>query len=310
MAEQVFNATHSQYIAESDAHRWLFTPGSRLLINDDLTPATNPTRLLSTIRIYDDGRIQVGIAQDQAEHALNTPARDLSDLVEMSGSFEFEVDGNTLLEPLAGADQTEPYEYTPSDTTNVLDFYGAVTSATDKSLIFTLRDFVPSEVPDVPDPPPPTTSAELRASAFASETADVWLLLLTITHAALAEPIRIVNNNENIDSNGETFTAFGFDISLPVDSPERAPQARITIDNVSRELIETLRSLTSSPTVRFDFIRAAAPDVLELTWTNFQLQDVVWDAQQITATLSQADLVTEPFPAHTFTPAFFRGLAA
>ena len=152
------------------------------------------------------------------------------------------------------------------------------------------------------------SSDVFRASAFAAETAEVWLMLLKIEHPDLTAPIRIVNNNEEIVSNSQTFIGLAFDIVLPIDSPDRPPEVKITVDNVSRELIESLRSISSSPTVDIQFIRASDPDIVELEWNKFTLRDVRWDAQKITGTLSQADIVTEAFPADTFSPVQFRGL--
>ena len=153
------------------------------------------------------------------------------------------------------------------------------------------------------------TSVELRQSAFSAETEDIWLVLLTLTHATLVEPIRVVNNITRIASNGEHFEAFGFDFEFPADASDRPPQARLVIDNVSLELVETIRSISSPPLVRMDFIRSSAPDVLELTLQGFSLKDTSWDAQRMSGTLAQEDIVTEGYPADNFSPASFRGLA-
>ena len=59
------------------------------------------------------------------------------------------------------------------------------------------------------------TSVELRQSAFSAETEDIWLVLLTLTHATLVEPIRVVNNITRIASNGEHFEAFGVRLRVP-----------------------------------------------------------------------------------------------
>ena len=151
-------------------------------------------------------------------------------------------------------------------------------------------------------------SADLRASAFASETEEVWLLLLTFEHDDLDEPIRVVNNNENITSDGNVYHAVSFDIVLPIDSADRPPLPRLVVDNVSRELIESLREISSPPTVTIQIIRAADPDTVELTWQDFVLRDAKWDELRITGTLTQDDIATESFPADIFSPAQFRGL--
>ena len=45
-----------------------------------------------------------------------------------------------------------------------------------------------------------TRSAEFVRSAFASETDEIWLILLTISHADLTDDIRVVHNTENVTS--------------------------------------------------------------------------------------------------------------
>ena len=162
-----------------------------------------------------------------------------------------------------------------------------------------------------------TVSAEFRSSAFAAETGEVWLLLLTFEHDDLTEPfrddvfpgpIRVVNNNEDVVSNGELYHGVAFDIVLPIDSSDRPPLPRLAVDNVSRELIETLREISSPPKVTIQIVRFDDPDTVELIWQDFVLRDAKWDELRITGTLSQDDITTETFPVDVFSPAQFRGL--
>ena len=158
-----------------------------------------------------------------------------------------------------------------------------------------------------------TVSAEFRSSAFAAETRQVWLLLLTFEHDDLPAPIRVVNDtplfaDDTITSNGETYHPVAFDIVLPVDSSDRPPLPRLAVDNVSRELIESLREISSPPKVTIQIVRFNDPDTVELTWQDFILRDAKWDELRITGTLSQDDITTETFPVDVFSPAQFRGL--
>lgn len=148
----------------------------------------------------------------------------------------------------------------------------------------------------------------LTTSAFAQETTDVWLVLVTIEHADLAAPIRVVNNTEDVVSGGDTYTAFPFEVTLP-DSKDDAPdRGRLVIDNVSREIAQAIRSITSPATVTFEVIRAAAPDTIEMTWPFFKLTNVKWDVLQVSGDLTLEDFTSEPYPAGIFSPAGFPGL--
>ena len=148
----------------------------------------------------------------------------------------------------------------------------------------------------------------LRRSAFAEQTEDVWLFLLTISHADLPSELRFVDNTVNIVSRGNTYTAFPFELELPSSTDRGPPAARLRIDNVSREIGEVLRSVGSPVTVKIEVVRAAVPDMVEAAFEGFKLRNVEVTALEVTGTLMQEDIVTEPYPAHAFTPASFPGL--
>lgn len=148
----------------------------------------------------------------------------------------------------------------------------------------------------------------LLSSAFAQETADVWLVLLTIDHPDLSAPIRVVNNKTDITSGGDLFVGFPFDIELPSDAEEEPPQAKLTIDNVSREIGQALRIITSPATVLMELILASDPDTIEVSWPGFILDNTKWDALSVSGRLSTENFTAEPYPAGTFSPAGFPGL--
>lgn len=150
-------------------------------------------------------------------------------------------------------------------------------------------------------------STRAIASANAQTTDEVWLVLLTISHSTLATPIRVVNNNEDVVSRGNTYQWFPFDIELPgedVDSPSRA---RLRIDNVDRTIVNTIRSITTPPTVTLEVILASAPDVVEVSFTGLSLREVDYDAQSVSGELVFESIFTEPVTL-TMTPARFPGL--
>ena len=148
----------------------------------------------------------------------------------------------------------------------------------------------------------------LVQSAFAHATDEVWLILLTISHADLTNDIQVVHNPVAITSRGMSFVGFAFDLSLPIDSPDRAPVAELRIDNVSQEIAQAVRSISSAPTVKIEVVRAADPDVVELSLDGFRLRNVNWDADSVRGALVLDDIATEPYPAGIFSPAGFPGL--
>ena len=145
----------------------------------------------------------------------------------------------------------------------------------------------------------------LIQSAFAPDTADVWLVLITIEHANLAAPIRVVNNTEDVTSGGELFVGYPFDITLPDAREDAPPRGRLVVDNVSREIGEAVRTITTAADVTIQFIRAAAPDTIEKSWTWYKLRNVKWDSLKVTGDLTIEDFTSEPYPGGIFSPASF-----
>ncbi|MBT6048741.1 MAG: DUF1833 family protein [Candidatus Scalindua sp.] len=143
-----------------------------------------------------------------------------------------------------------------------------------------------------------------KQQAFLRETSDVFLILLTVSHADISD-INLVNNNENITSNSVVFTAMPFTITLP-DSKENAPpRSTVTIDNVSREISTHIRNITTPPTITISVIRAAAPDTLEITFAPLTLRNVHWDFTTLSGELVGENMEAEPYPAGQMSPAFF-----
>ena len=151
-------------------------------------------------------------------------------------------------------------------------------------------------------------TTDLTTSAFAQETDEVWLVLVTIDHADLSQPIRVVNNTEDVTSGGDTYVAFPFDITLPDAREDAPPRARLVIDNVSREIAEAIRTISSAPSVTLEVIRAADPDTIEISWPFFKLRNVKWDVGKVSGDLTLEDFTSEPYPAGIFSPASFPGL--
>jgi hypothetical protein len=153
-----------------------------------------------------------------------------------------------------------------------------------------------------------TVSDDFKQSAFAPDTPEVWLCLLTIEHPNIDPAIRVVNNTENVTSNGEQFIGFPFEITLPDQREDAPPRARIVIDNVSREIAQAVRLIVSAPSVKIQIVRADDPNTVEVSWPFFSLRNVKWDVNQISGDLTIEDFTGEPYPAGIFSPASFPGV--
>jgi hypothetical protein len=152
-----------------------------------------------------------------------------------------------------------------------------------------------------------TLSAAALASTNAQETGEAWLVLLTISHPALAQPIRVTSDNQDVTSNGNVFQTFPFSITLPGEDPEQPSRARLRIDNVDRSIIATLRTITSAPTLSIDIVLASSPSTVEVSFVGLTMREVEYDAQTITADLVFEAVFVEPITVQ-MTPARFPGL--
>ena len=167
-----------------------------------------------------------------------------------------------------------------------------------------------------------SVSLNFRQSAYAQETGRVLIALMTITHEDLAEPIRISSDpTQRIEeyttdadvvygtvSRGNTFLFLPVRIKLPDETEAGPGDITLEIDNIHRQYVETIRSISSPPTVTTELIMDNTLDTVEAQWPEFLLTDITYDAMTITGTLRLETLEREPFPCGQFTPSGFPGI--
>lgn len=140
------------------------------------------------------------------------------------------------------------------------------------------------------------------------EESDLPLILVTINHPDLVVPIRAVNNNENIVSNGQEYVALPFEPELPDANEDSPPRGRLRIDNVSREIGQAIRQIQSPASVTLEVVRQSDPNVVEISFPEMRLSNTRVTALTVIGDLEFEDLVREPFPAHSFVPSAFPAL--
>jgi len=154
-----------------------------------------------------------------------------------------------------------------------------------------------------------SVSLTTRQAVYAKETDEVFIILLKIEHDELDAPIQLSSDSVNTIRSGEDpYLAFPFDLSLPIDSPDKMPEATITIDNISREMVSEIRSISTAPTCTIMVVRASDPDTIEALWSSFEIKDIKYNSLVIQGTLSLENFLQEPYPADVFGPADFPGL--
>lgn len=146
---------------------------------------------------------------------------------------------------------------------------------------------------------------------LAEETAHVMLMLVKISHTDLTEDIRVVANTENITYDGHEWIGLMFEIALPSDDEDRIPVTSLKVDNVDREIVAAIRSISSPPDIELTVVRVDELDVVtkEIGPLSFRLNDADWDALYVQASLGyEADYLNEPAIKDRFDPTIFPGL--
>lgn len=147
------------------------------------------------------------------------------------------------------------------------------------------------------------------------EAGIVVLNLVDIEHEDLDEPIRIVNNTEDVICNGHTYTAMGFEVRLPEERDGTPRGATIRVDNTTQWLTPIIRSLQGELLVT---LRVAIPsdagasppvyDGVEIEYMPMQLIATQIDDVTVDGTLSYENLANEQWPPQSFNPFDFPGL--
>lgn len=152
-------------------------------------------------------------------------------------------------------------------------------------------------------------SAALTREMMAPQSGTAAVLLLTITHASLAVPIRVTNAGQNVTSRGDLFQAFPFDITFPRASDEAPPTVKLDICAVDRSIIQAVRSLSGERArIALELVHSEDFDVVEVGPLEFDLLDVSYDALVISGNIGYEDLLNEPFPKDIFGPTTTPGI--
>ena len=156
-------------------------------------------------------------------------------------------------------------------------------------------------------------SSLMHTMVRAQQTKEVFVALITIAHPSLISgPIRLVQDLQNLTSNGNLYTMFPFRLILPEDSDQGVPQVMLNIDNVSQEIYATIKALPpqSPPTISIDLVVQSQPDIVEFSLPNLTLREVSADLLVIEGTLRGDEEDLNEFPQDAFTPQNTPGLFA
>ena len=153
-----------------------------------------------------------------------------------------------------------------------------------------------------------TLTPELLAQLYAQESTDPLLMLVTLSHEDFVESYYLVNNSEEIISRGQTFSPFPMMITLPGDDGETVRGVSIEFDNISLELVELIRSVTSPMSVKLEIILASMPDVVQMELDELKIQNLSYNARRISANLILDSFLNTEITSERYTPSLYPGL--
>lgn len=157
-------------------------------------------------------------------------------------------------------------------------------------------------------------SATFRAQLFTPYRDKDWRVLLTVDHPSFDEPFRFVSGDPNefatLTSNGDVFTTFPFELTLPSDD-DNEPQATLRLQNADDRIGSTILALPDEAvTLTLQIVLRESPDTIEYEAVNLELTDVSVDAMMVQGRIVMRGATTEPCPGRVLTsrisPVFFR----
>ncbi len=154
-----------------------------------------------------------------------------------------------------------------------------------------------------------TLSSTALAALFAQETGECLLYLIEFDHADWGAPVRVVNNNEDVVSGGDTYSAYPVKMTLPSEDAGRPQvQTKLVIGNVDRQVVSLFRALSTMPTCAVSIALGSTPSTIEYGPASFLVTDYSYTKHTVEMSLSFENILNEPIPADTFNPADYAGL--
>lgn len=151
-----------------------------------------------------------------------------------------------------------------------------------------------------------TVSANMHSEIYGQNITQKFLTLITLSYGATT-PIRIVNDYEDITSNGNVFTAWAFKFTMPQDTDGRR-SAHIEMDNIDRSLaIFILDAGITEIAVTEQLIRSSTPDTIEMT-RSYIMKNITITRKVISGELVYQQNLQDSFPKLTKTPSKFPGV--
>jgi hypothetical protein len=160
-------------------------------------------------------------------------------------------------------------------------------------------------------------SPSVLDSLLAQETGEAYLVLLTITDGSQDKPEPnppfhfTSDSQDTVTDAGQpeevTWSAFPFDITLPKNVEDQTSTAQLSVTNVDRRLIDSIRNQTVAMSVDIKVVLGSDPDDIMVEYVDFTWRNLTYDAMTVSGTLTLEDFLAEQV-GHIMTANNYPGL--
>ena len=141
-----------------------------------------------------------------------------------------------------------------------------------------------------------TISTAARAAMQAAETDEAVLCRLKLTLPGIGD-VHVINDLvEHQDSSDQVWQACPFTIQLPDERDDEVPRATLSIDNVSRDLMAGIRSISDPVVIELSVVMGSDIDDVIAGPYNFWLRNVTWDSLTISGSLEYEPILNIGWP--------------
>lgn len=135
------------------------------------------------------------------------------------------------------------------------------------------------------------------------------LLLLEIDHADLVTPVRVVNDNQDVTFESNTYVALAFRATMPDDIAQKLPRASLSVDNVGKDLVQWLEDSAGGQGATCRMIQIMRSDPATVEWEiTMDLSNVSMTMLAVNGVLSFDDLLNKPGVTLVYRPSVAPGL--
>ena len=146
-------------------------------------------------------------------------------------------------------------------------------------------------------------SSQFKSTLSKVSAEEAPLVLLEISHPALSTPVRVVNDTQDLTSNGNFYIACPFRFIPPDDLENQLPKAKLAVDNVGRDLMHWIETTSGGQgsTVKAMTVMRSRPDQIE--WSiSMNLYNVQVTMKEVSAELGYDNLFAKPAVARQYRP--------